>query len=624
MPPSRVVVDGLWRCLCPSFDAIALTRSAESPLNSARRIGRDNTRRRTVPRWPCQATQARPIHTQTESACAAVKEQLAGLPVPAPVPAAVVSTLDLIQAQGRYAALATATTPVIYETLRELRHRQGQRAKIRHFVQYLIDDRGERPNIFLYEALVTANWDITGSADELAFILREMANAEMEPSKSIYHSALRLLAVHPDYMLRNKILGDMKKKKMYLKPNGMISVALGLLRDGQYEMALDYLDWTLKVAAADIPHWVFDTFIFTLGKLGFVEEAVEVLQKRPPMAPGSGSGPGSSSLGVWYFLLDECSRALRHTGTKYIWDKMVEPGILNPSDGIAVNVLNTAARNADADLANRAIQHLSARRVKLGLHHFEPLVDCYAQSVDLENALQVLCIMSSAGTQPDSASTRSIFALLKQSPRLAENATDLLSNLRKTHEIPIAALNVLLEALCEHGPIEAALGLYREARHLCPLGPNYKTFQLLMAKSENAEVASFLVSEMEFLSIRPQRDMYDHLVRSFALDGSLEVAFGYLSLMESAGGYTWLSKRTLLVLLERCFRDEDPRVWGIVDKATTEREMDIRFELAKLMDEIPKERKAHAGLPQQQQQAGSEVVPMPPVVEKAKVSQLYN
>ena len=90
---------------------------------------------------------------------------------------------------------AYAATPTIYEALRNLRSwpGKGQAQKIRRLVRYLVEDRGERPNIFLYEALVTANWDpATGSADEVAEIYREMRTAGIQPSQAWYHSALRV------------------------------------------------------------------------------------------------------------------------------------------------------------------------------------------------------------------------------------------------------------------------------------------------------------------------------------------------------------------------------------------------------------------------------------------------
>ena len=91
-----------------------------------------------------------------------------------------------------------ATTPAIYEGLRRLREKTGQASEIRCVVKYLVEERGERPNVFLYEALVTANWDTTtGNAAALLEIMREMRTAGMGFSSGFYHSALRVCLGNP-------------------------------------------------------------------------------------------------------------------------------------------------------------------------------------------------------------------------------------------------------------------------------------------------------------------------------------------------------------------------------------------------------------------------------------------
>lgn len=109
-------------------------------------------------------------------------------------PAEIVTATDLIRSKSQFPnTIHNAPTPVIYEALRGLRTRKDQGEKIRAFVDYLVKTRGERPNLFLYEALVTANWDTTtGSAAELKAMVYEMKGAGIEASQGFYHSALRV------------------------------------------------------------------------------------------------------------------------------------------------------------------------------------------------------------------------------------------------------------------------------------------------------------------------------------------------------------------------------------------------------------------------------------------------
>ncbi|KAK4155819.1 hypothetical protein C8A00DRAFT_13193 [Chaetomidium leptoderma] len=455
-----------------------------------------------------------------------------------------------------------ASTPVIYEALRLLRGSRDNGEKIRHLVKYLVEERGERPNTFLYEALVAANWDTTtGSADEHVDIYREMRTVGIEPSQGWYHSVLRLLAIHPDYLARNTMLQRMEAQGIELKDDGKYSVLLGLLREGQNEMALEYWD-EVRQKVHRIPGWVFETFVYVLVMRGFIDEAVQLFRQRVDTA---GADSNAVPLVVWYYLLDECSRSLHYEGTKFVWDKMVRPGTIDPADGIVLNVLNAASRHGDAALATTAIKLLSARKVKLGPHHYEPLLESYVQAGDLENAFRALCIMNETGVPPDQSSTRSIFAMLKSSPELADKAIGILGGLPNP---PAAAINVLLEALAKTGDMAKPLDVYRQVCDLCQWGPNQQTFVLLLDECTEAEPAVFLVSEMDRFSVQPSPAILDSLIRCFAHDGNLDVALLYLDEMSRfANSSVWVSKRTLMTVLHRCYRGKDPRAWKVVGEA---------------------------------------------------------
>lgn len=508
----------------------------------------------------------------------------------------VITATKIIQATNNLMTVLTkASTPVIYEALRELRNHHGQHSKIRPIVQFLIHTRKEKPNPFIYEALIAANWDITGSADELGFIFDSMAAAGVEPSIGVLQSALKALAVHPDYLLRTDIFKSLMAR---LKPDKhtMFSVTLGLLRDGQFEKALDMLD-ELVYSDQWVPAWIFEIFIYTLSRRGFIEEAVRVMQVRLK-ARNQNTPSHVLPLETWYFLLDECSRAMHHEGTRLVWDHLVRKRIVNPPDGVVINVLNTASRHQDADLATRAIELLAERGVRLGLHHYEALVECYAYNSDLLNALQVLCIMEGADIPPEAASTRSVFLLFRRSPELLGSVKEMMESLKSAgYKVPIAAVNVVLEAVCEEEPtVDKAFGLYRELLQLCSTGPDLRTFQVLLQKATTAQTAQELESEMLMYTLKPTRDMYEHFVRCFVADDgcNLNTAFKYLAKMELAplaryaSRKQWISHPTLVQLLKRCFNEMDPRAWAIVDVAR-ERKIDLEIEIKKLLAEMPKD-----------------------------------
>ena len=373
----------------------------------------------------------------------------------------------------------------------------------------------------------------------------------------------------------------MKERDIDLKDEGKCSVALAMLRETHYEMALDYLDQMLQ-DETEIPDWVFDIFFYVLSRRGFVDDAFRLLRQRLDKADDS---IAVVPLAVWHYLLEECSRSLHYEGTKFVWDKMVQSGILNPSDGTALSVLNTASRHGDSPLATAVIQLLSERRVKLSAHHYEALLECYVQAGDLENAFQVLCIMADAGIQPDQSSTRSIFLTLKTSAERADETIAILSTLSEQHKLPVAAVNVLLEAVAKAGDTPKTLDVYRQVHQLCPSGPNQQTFSHLLEACNDAETASYLASEMHRFSLKPSPAIVENLVRCFAIDGDLGAALLYSSDLQAANSRTWLSKHTLSLVLERCYKEKDERIWEIVEEAN-KRNVDIDPDLLRRLAKL--------------------------------------
>ncbi len=379
----------------------------------------------------------------------------------------------------------------------------------------------------------------------------------------------------------------MKERWMELSPAGVQSVAVGLLRDGQYELALDKLE-EMAATGIETPPWVLDVFVYTLAQAGFHDEALKIMHRRALKAGDQ------ISLNVWYFLLDSCSRSLHHQGVKYLWRRTVEPRILNPSDAMCLNILNTAARHGDAGPG----QHGHAARVgqgrQAGHAHFEPLLDAYAAAGDIANALQALCIMQDAGIQADRGSTRSIFLSLKQQPALLDGALQALAELRVQFKMPICALNVVVEGLLEKGDTDAALDLYRHVRRYCPDGPDAATFALLVKKCRDARLLHFLAQEMASFSIRPTPDMYEALIFSNAELGSLDLALQYAFALAkdgptAAGTGQWIGRKAAEALVRRCFADEDKRVWDLV-RASKATDQSLEPIVQDVLDELPGEK----------------------------------
>lgn len=467
---------------------------------------------------------------------------------------------------------------MIYDALRIMQSQPKRRPHLRALVKYLVQHRSQAPNAFLYEALIASNWEPAGSAEEVREILDEMRNLGVSTTSSLYHTALRALAIHPDYLLRNRIISEMKERWLELTPDGEHSVALGLLRDGQHELAVEKLEGMLDVNRA-VPSWVLDIFIVVLSQHAHFDEALSLLQRRTQ------SDRPALSPNIWSFVLDECSRYYHYTGTRLAWDTLVPSKLLTPSDGTCLNVLNTASRHSDARLATDVVSHLSARQVKLGAHHYEALVDCYAHRDDVSNALEALCIMSRAGVPPSQPSTSSILAAFRRSPSLVRVARDALLRLGETFTVPLAAFNAVLDGLCAFGGDGDAFELYQHVRHLCGCAPDYHTFRPVMERGWDVGIAGFLLDEMRAFGVEPTREFYDRLVYLAAVQGDLDTAFKALGELERRGGGDatrrgkrrsgaraeewWIGRETALAVVRRCVSDRDERVWNLLWFART-------------------------------------------------------
>jgi hypothetical protein len=92
-----------------------------------------------------------------------------------------------------YNSLDDVPIAQLHETLRNIRTENGAYNRIVELVTYLIKNRGEKPSLLHYDALIRANADAgRGSADIVAHLLREMKQEGIVPDSGLYHSTLQV------------------------------------------------------------------------------------------------------------------------------------------------------------------------------------------------------------------------------------------------------------------------------------------------------------------------------------------------------------------------------------------------------------------------------------------------
>ena len=191
MPTTRIPIDGLWRCLCPAIDTIV------SAQTIPRRI---IPRKAPIPPKTFLSSRTRPFHSSTRSqwgwastagSTASDKEKSRTIPPRKE------ESHDSFAPNGRRPAESDhLELPLLHEKLRALCV-QGSYHKITELVEYLISERGEKPALIHYDALIRANSDAEfGSAQVVRDLLAEMKEDGIAADNGLYHGVMQVRTLH--------------------------------------------------------------------------------------------------------------------------------------------------------------------------------------------------------------------------------------------------------------------------------------------------------------------------------------------------------------------------------------------------------------------------------------------
>lgn len=170
-----------------------------------------------------------------------------------------------------------------------------------YLVNFLLKNRLKRPSQDMFSALILANADpANGSAAKVEALLEEMEDEGIELHSGLYHDVLKVLSIHPDYLLRNRMLQEMSERWITLTPDGWHYTVAGLLREQQYELALAKIDYMHR-EGIKIQSWLYDLTMFLLCDIEEVDTAFQVLQD----CLAAGTTEVSDTL--WYHMLDVAS-----------------------------------------------------------------------------------------------------------------------------------------------------------------------------------------------------------------------------------------------------------------------------------------------------------------------------
>lgn len=321
MPVTRIPIDGLWRYLCPAIDGLAIAQ-ASHPLRSVRKLPTrhyfdERSRVRQLhssspaqfenaevvsrkyepvadPQMPPRSPTAQPIiRTVRAAPSPPVRTFVSSIPSPPGV-------LDEKQF-ARYRCLDDIPVAHLHERLRQTRNGDEEYQHVAELVEHLVAERGEKPALIHYHALIRVNADANnGSAEVVERLLKEMKAEGVGADSGLYHAILQVLAVHPDYLLRNQVMQEMKERWLGLSPEGWHSLVVGLLRDRQFEAAMEKLE-QMQNDEIHVQPWLYDIFLYQLCEVRELDEAFRILRYRFE------NRRTEISHSMWYYLLDSFS-----------------------------------------------------------------------------------------------------------------------------------------------------------------------------------------------------------------------------------------------------------------------------------------------------------------------------
>ncbi|KAM0563738.1 hypothetical protein ACHAPJ_001470 [Fusarium lateritium] len=431
--------------------------------------------------------------------------------------------------------------------------------------------------------MMAAMADPTGSSLGVRRLLEDMLEHKIGYTAELCYSALEALTVHPDYVVRQDIIDIMNRYWFEFTVPAKQSIALGMLRDGQYELALDKL--TELIESKDLVDlWVYDVFIVEFGRMGFLDEMLQILKKRK-----HAKGTDDAFRSIMLMALDVFSQAFHLKGTVFAWADVIQNSVHNPSTGILENVLATGAKHGDTSLTTKALDMLSQRTNGRLLHqHHEAVVEAFVNAGDMASAFGTLKMVQNSGFAVIKGNTRLIYRHLLKNPDLVDTAVSTITNMHKEGPLPLQLVMVTVEAIAQAQNAEAAMPLYRDIYFLTGHHPSFVLINHLLERSAGVETKYALAKDFHALvsvdDNKPDQVLSacGIMIPACAEKGDFDLAFklaGSVMLltkrMESRNKLNndgsprykpWQTQEWVEPLIDHALKAKDSRVWRFVDE----------------------------------------------------------
>lgn len=439
-----------------------------------------------------------------------------------------------------------------------------------HLVKFLVSKHDYPLGAFVYECMMDAMVDHKGSAQGVDKLLDDMARQNIPPTPTLCYSALQALTIHPDYVVRQRVIEIMQNYWFEFTRSAKQNIVVGMLRDGQHELALSKFEEFFEEEGL-VELWVYDVFIVEFGRAVLLDGLLDLLKKRR-----AAKGTDDAFRSLLYHTLDVFSQAYHYEGTVWAWTRTVRTPLHNPSIVTLNNVLGTAARHGDMILAHEVVKILRNQDIKISEEHYEALVEASVKAGNLGGAFQHLSTMEQIGLRLDRGSTRAIYQALRENPERIETAVGALEENRGN--LSVQAVSVTIEAMAQERGTEAAMPLYRDMAFLSGKNPDHFLVRDLVMNSAQAKTMYALAKDYSSMfrnegMSKATIKAYDVMIPACLECDDLEVAFRLANRVIGADRSTkgeedpklWREAAWVRPLVKAGLEVKDNRVWPVVD-----------------------------------------------------------
>ncbi|KAL2872706.1 pentatricopeptide repeat protein [Aspergillus lucknowensis] len=433
--------------------------------------------------------------------------------------------------------LLSMSRPKLEATLHRIAEYSARMHAALQILRLLIRDRKARPKTRHYKWLIQCNSDPErGSPILVRQLLSEMQEYNIPIDSGTFHAALQPIAVHPDYTLRQDLLRAMRDRWLPLSPDGWHYVVAGLIREHQFELALDHIAH-MERKDIRVKAWLCSLLIYHLCEVKEFDQICQILRARLEQGHTMTSK-------LWAHVLDMATAARHYSTTRFVWERAVELGLIHPDREVCIRVLKTATKAGDAKLGNSVLHFLSNNGIALEVGNYKIWMKMHLISNNLPAAIDVLCEVERAGHALEPHITRLILRKCIKEKIHPRELWAILKELKSAgRDIPLACARIVFE-LCEEGvrsdpfQVDDGIAFYKELYTLCSQPSDTATFNVLIRMCgivQNAEYALFLLKEMAGLGVMPDADTYGYLIVLCLECGNSNSAYLYLQDMLEQG-----------------------------------------------------------------------------------------